>query len=507
MSRPDRPTSNEHVLHRQPRLSPLSRRRELAEKAFGVWAARVREHGTRREMRAGVLLDAQKCPVPLLGPKGTGRILKNIDQRGVVPEVSDDAVARHSTAPRSTPFRSEFWGQSRSSTYGRQSSEWETETLLDQTSGLDDMATYPCPFRKRNPTRFNIRDHEACARAPFDSIRGLKHHIVTYHRKESTLARHQCRRCKQQFETEIALEDHLLLPRDQICEVTEASPVDYEDGITEEMARNLLYGRNATEETWTWGGVWTLLFPDDPEVPDSDFNPVAELVEVEQAFDEGQDVLKESLREKLQLLLPEALDADYLSFLTGQLELVFETHKVNVMKQSLGRCCSTVSGAQPSKTQGAEHPSASRKPNRQSRRSTLLQNMHRSSIQGPTPAPASRRTSHISSSTANKRAHRPFSEQSFLCRTDPQQHRPRSTASTTAAASPPLEQHILYNTHGGARTTLSTNPDPNPRDSRDSGISMPCDACAAEPGGGGEGGGFSPESFKQRVLRGRGVGV
>lgn len=26
---------------------------------------------------------------------------------------------------------------------------------------------YPCPFRKRNPVRFNIREHESCAKAPF----------------------------------------------------------------------------------------------------------------------------------------------------------------------------------------------------------------------------------------------------------------------------------------------------------------------------------------------------
>ncbi|KAH6843291.1 hypothetical protein B0I37DRAFT_315097 [Chaetomium sp. MPI-CAGE-AT-0009] len=291
----------------------------------------------------------------------------------------------------------------------------------------------------------------------------------------------------------MTLEEHLLLPRDQICEVTEAPPVDHEDGITEEIARNLLYGRNTAEET-TWGGVWTLLFPDDPEVPDSDFNPVAELVEVEQAFDEGQEMLKEGLREKLKLLLPEALDADYLSFLTGQLELVFETHKVNVMKQSLGRCCSTVSGAQPSRTQRTEHPSPPRKPNRRSRRSIVLQNIHHSSIQDPTPGPASRRTSHIASSTANRPANRPFSEQSFLCRTEPQ--RPMGTARTTGNASPPVEEypleHALEHPIGHPlkqhppnqhlhNIRHSPNPDPNPRDSRDSGISMPCDACASEP--------------------------
>ena len=189
MFHPERPTSNEHVLHRQPRLSPLSRRRELAERAFGLWAARVRDHEPREHMKDGAQFHHHQFPAHLLERKDTGRSLKHGNQRGVVTEISYDAprtgspsseylegVARHSTAPRSTtPFILESWGPSRLSTYGRQSSEWETETLLDQSScGLDDMAPYPCPFRKRNPIRFNIRDHETCARAPFDSIRGLK---------------------------------------------------------------------------------------------------------------------------------------------------------------------------------------------------------------------------------------------------------------------------------------------------------------------------------------------
>jgi hypothetical protein len=33
---------------------------------------------------------------------------------------------------------------------------------------------FPCPFRKRNPHRFNIRDYEYCARAPFKNMSELK---------------------------------------------------------------------------------------------------------------------------------------------------------------------------------------------------------------------------------------------------------------------------------------------------------------------------------------------
>jgi hypothetical protein len=33
---------------------------------------------------------------------------------------------------------------------------------------------YPCPFRKRNPLRFNCREWEYCAKAPFKSMTDLK---------------------------------------------------------------------------------------------------------------------------------------------------------------------------------------------------------------------------------------------------------------------------------------------------------------------------------------------
>ena len=38
-------------------------------------------------------------------------------------------------------------------------------------------ASYPCPFRKRNPARFNVREHETCARGVFGSIGELRYAI------------------------------------------------------------------------------------------------------------------------------------------------------------------------------------------------------------------------------------------------------------------------------------------------------------------------------------------
>lgn len=38
----------------------------------------------------------------------------------------------------------------------------------------DASRAYPCPFRKRNPIMFNVRDHEHCAKRPFFGIQELK---------------------------------------------------------------------------------------------------------------------------------------------------------------------------------------------------------------------------------------------------------------------------------------------------------------------------------------------
>lgn len=34
---------------------------------------------------------------------------------------------------------------------------------------------FPCPYRRRNPVLFNIRDHEHCARRPFSDLSELKY--------------------------------------------------------------------------------------------------------------------------------------------------------------------------------------------------------------------------------------------------------------------------------------------------------------------------------------------
>ncbi|KAK0744476.1 hypothetical protein B0T21DRAFT_281204 [Apiosordaria backusii] len=130
---------------------------------------------------------------------------------------------------------------------------------------------YPCPFRKRNPVRFNIREHDSCAQTPF-SFMELRKHIVSHHKQR--YKPRQCRRCKVQFGSDMALLEHLMLPKDQICDVN-SSPGNYdqEDGISPEIEK-ALHDPKQADDSWTWESIWRLLFPCDTEIPDSGLFPL-----------------------------------------------------------------------------------------------------------------------------------------------------------------------------------------------------------------------------------------
>src|SRR5438105_3230528 len=105
------------------------------------------------------------------------------------------------------------------------------------------------------------------------------------------------------------------------------------------------------------------------------FYPLVELAEVEQALDDGQGTLKDSLHEKIRMLLPETIDDGYCTFLTGQLELVFETHIANTMRQCLRRVGLTtdLTGTPEPRCLPGTRDTNARRSTRRSRRSTMLQ--------------------------------------------------------------------------------------------------------------------------------------
>ncbi|KAH8779940.1 hypothetical protein F5883DRAFT_406702, partial [Diaporthe sp. PMI_573] len=107
-----------------------------------------------------------------------------------------------------------------------------------------------CPFRKRNPTRFNVRSHSSCALSDFPSMTHLKRHIKAFHLKSGE----GCRRCGTWFETTEDLFDHLNRPTVCTLGTWNRNP---EDGISHADLQKL-----CDKKVQTWNDVWLVLFPD-----------------------------------------------------------------------------------------------------------------------------------------------------------------------------------------------------------------------------------------------------
>ncbi|KXH68102.1 hypothetical protein CSAL01_06282 [Colletotrichum salicis] len=105
---------------------------------------------------------------------------------------------------------------------------------------------YSCPFRKRNPWRFNARKFDPCANRSYKNM------------------------------TELKGEDH----PPQACLRNQQSnpnpdPKDPEDGM-DNRKDEILKSRNAGCKIQTWRQLWNLLFPDDEEIPRHNYDPVIE---------------------------------------------------------------------------------------------------------------------------------------------------------------------------------------------------------------------------------------
>ncbi|KAH6692208.1 hypothetical protein F5X68DRAFT_200452 [Plectosphaerella plurivora] len=162
----------------------------------------------------------------------------------------------------------------------------------------DENLRLACPFRRRNPSRFNVRQHHSCAMTYFPKFAELRQHIVKQHRRAGPTA-FPCDRCSRDFESRKALRDHQRLPRELMCEIADHDP---ESGIDGAAATKLLSRKRAsgTSPEVQWGEIWHLLFPDDEEqdVQPWDFCPVIEHFEITDRFIAGLAELEDSLRNK-----------------------------------------------------------------------------------------------------------------------------------------------------------------------------------------------------------------
>lgn len=214
----------------------------------------------------------------------------------------------------------------------------------------------------------------------------------------------------------------------------------------------------------------------------ADFHPIVELVEVEQQFNEGQETLKTTLQETLRLFLPPDVDSDFCRFLSGQLELAFETHRANTMRNCLNRLGSPGTDAHflpPTKAHSADHAVMTRRQKRSSKRSSLLYSASvpntprfpSQTTETPEQIPslplhslANATTAHLQRSNSTRSSNRA----SRLFLSFPPSHAVRSA---TPSPQTPITA-ALSATSGDNQSDYDCS-----RESRDSGLGFPCEVC------------------------------
>ncbi|KAJ5003592.1 hypothetical protein K4K48_011600 [Colletotrichum sp. SAR 10_66] len=265
-----------------------------------------------------------------------------------------DKISQETPAPASNsihPWPLEAWGlrhnqkqNNDSRRMGEAPKEGEGDVKTDaapKTAPIVDVqqprtitTALPCPFRTRNPARFNVSDNWHCAQGQWKSLSDLQQHITRHHRHASDSQLFQCPRCEKGFPEPNAFKEHLMLPREQMCDPRlEAVPPssDPEDGITAGRARTLSEGVEAGK-IGSWDDLWKCLFPDDRTIPRPAILPAIELPQVEQEVftSANMSTLKASLEERLKFLASQSANSDLLSaqipVITGSLSLAVEAH-------------------------------------------------------------------------------------------------------------------------------------------------------------------------------------
>ncbi|OHE97743.1 hypothetical protein CORC01_06948 [Colletotrichum orchidophilum] len=192
----------------------------------------------------------------------------------------------------------------------------------------------PCPYRLRNPARFNVNDKWHCVNGKWKDFSDLQKHIARDHRRGGGAHLFQCPRCEDGFSDSMAFKHHLMLPREQMCEARsdiDSECADPEDGLSGARAQHLSK-QIENEDFESWDDLWRWLFPSDRVVPRPVALPAVELPLVEQeVFAAGNmSNLKASLEERLRFLASQSADSDSFSaqipVITASLSLDVEAH-------------------------------------------------------------------------------------------------------------------------------------------------------------------------------------
>ncbi|KIE01678.1 zinc finger domain-containing protein, partial [Metarhizium majus ARSEF 297] len=163
----------------------------------------------------------------------------------------------------------------------------------------DENLRLSCPYRKRNPHRFNVRDHHSCAMTYFPKFAELRQHIVKQHKRDDPSA-FVCDRCTRDFRTRKELRDHQRQPKEHMCDISDHDPEAGIDGPTSNKLLSRKRVSGASPEV-QWKEIWNILFPDDDDnlVRSYHFTPVIEHFELSAHYLEAFNYLQSSLRDKI----------------------------------------------------------------------------------------------------------------------------------------------------------------------------------------------------------------
>ncbi|KAK1751519.1 hypothetical protein QBC47DRAFT_391995 [Echria macrotheca] len=173
--------------------------------------------------------------------------------------------------------------------------------LAQQQQGMETPAEppYSCPYRKRNPQRFNLSDkkYKQCAVTGWKTFDKLKRHLREKHNPSPI----ECSRCKQCFPDDEARNEH---NRSQPpCAFRDTAPtegVDPDDGMSAHVVHRL-NARTGKDRIQSWDVLWRLLFPQEPHIPSPYFEPPEETIcsKIRKRFNDALPALELALEERL----------------------------------------------------------------------------------------------------------------------------------------------------------------------------------------------------------------
>ncbi|KAK4150597.1 hypothetical protein C8A00DRAFT_17908 [Chaetomidium leptoderma] len=190
------------------------------------------------------------------------------------------------------------------------------------------ITNFSCPYRKRNPLRFNVREYYVCATHSFADMSQLKKHIRAHHPPvQRNAGLFHCPRCGQGFVSKNDLDSHLR--QLEVCHVSyDSGGANPEDGITQKIISSL-EARSLKAKIDNWASLWKLLFPADPTIPNPAFVPVMEIF----------DFIAES--KKVISTLKHLLEIQYRHVLEGANEAMSDVINVKI-RQGLERSAGSI---------------------------------------------------------------------------------------------------------------------------------------------------------------------